>query len=321
MEEDARLPALPGEEGPGSPPDQTFRDPWAAVPAPPPRPKLSGLAVTSILASLLGPIGAILAVIFGWHARREIKASGGRQKGFALATAGMALGVALTPIWGAGLCVLAWLELHRAAPVAADAPTPETEPRESARSGSQRARRPSVAPAPAPAPAPAAASEPASGPWAPKKTRVGTEGKITVVDLGKDVSSLPDALAHQRADAAAAGETLVVMTTAGRCEPCRGVDQSLTDPLLQSSLSKVRLVRVDLETFNEDLDGLRMPHERFPGFFLLAPDLTPRDGIDGGEWDDDIPANIAPVLGAFVRGKYGTRRQEWQPVPGSGMTL
>ena len=43
--------------------------------------------------------------------------------------------------------------------------------------------------------------------------------------------------------------------------------------------------------------------------------------IHGGEWDDDIPPNIAPVLGAFVRGKYGTRRYPWQPLPGSGMRL
>ncbi len=53
----------------------------------------------------------------------------------------------------------------------------------------------------------------------------------------------------------------------------------------------------------------------------LGVNLTPRDGIDGGEWDDDIAQNIAPVLGAFVRGKYPARREAWKAVRGSGMRL
>ncbi len=30
------------------------------------------------------------------------------------------------------------------------------------------------------------------------------------------------------------------------------------------------------------------------------------------EWDDDIPRNIAPVLGNFVRGRYTKRREQWR---------
>jgi len=116
-------------------------------------------------------------------------------------------------------------------------------------------------------------------------------------------------------------ETVLVMTTGAGCAPCRSVEQALSDPLMQSALSAVRLVRVDSELFHEDLVALRIPHDRLPGFFLLSPDLTPRDGIDGGEWDDDIPANVAPVLGAFVRGKLTDRRARWRPVPASGVSL
>jgi hypothetical protein len=111
------------------------------------------------------------------------------------------------------------------------------------------------------------------------------------------------------------------MTTRAACEPCRGVDESLRDPRIQAALAGVRLVRVDIEVFHEDLDALRIPSDRIPGFFLLAPDLNPRDGVDGGEWDDDIPVNIAPVLGAFVRGAYSSRREPWKPLPASGVTL
>jgi hypothetical protein len=156
---------------------------------------------------------------------------------------------------------------------------------------------------------------------APARTQIEHKGRITVVDLGRATSSLSDELARQRADAAAAHETLLVMTTAAGCDPCRGVDQSLSDAQVQKALARVRLVRIDSELFHEDLDGLRIPHGRVPGFFLLAPDLAPRDGIDGGEWDADIAPNIAPVLGAFVRGTYTSRREPWHPLPGSGMAL
>jgi hypothetical protein len=155
----------------------------------------------------------------------------------------------------------------------------------------------------------------------PRATRVEKNGSITVVDVGLSVSSLAHEFAHQRAEAAAADETLLVMTTATACDPCRGVDEALRDPRLQSALGHVRLVRVDCQAFDDDLAALRVPTDRFPGFFLLASDLTPRDGIDGGEWDDDVAANIAPVLGAFVRNKYVVRRQGFRPVPAPVITL
>ncbi len=54
---------------------------------------------------------------------------------------------------------------------------------------------------------------------------------------------------------------------------------------------------------------------------MLGPDLRPRDGIDGGEWDADVPENMAPVLGAFVQGTLTKRRTPWQALPSAGMRL
>ena len=90
---------------------------------------------------------------------------------------------------------------------------------------------------------------------------------------------------------------------------------------MQRALARVRLVRLDTAEFDVDLAELRVPHEAIPGFFLLAPDLTPRDGVDGGEWGDDVAANIAPVLGPFVRGTYEKRKQPWHALPPSGVSL
>jgi hypothetical protein len=299
----------------------SIRDPYVPdVALPPPaatqRARFSPLAVASVVSLLIGPIGPVAAILFGWAARRDLERSDaagggrGRRAGHLLASIGMTFGVILTMVWGAALSLLIWSNRYRMEeePVAA-APPPPAMPAPNV---------PGVAPAPA---APRAASEPQPGSGVPRSTTSRREGKVTLVDLGTSVTSLSDELARQRADAANTGETLVVMTTAARCDPCRGVEEAMPSALMQAALARVRLARVDVDVFREDLDVLKIPHARIPGFFLLAPDLAPRDGIDGGEWDDDIPQNIAPVLGAFVRGKHTTRRREWQPLPGSGIRL
>ena len=84
--------------------------------------------------------------------------------------------------------------------------------------------------------------------------------------------------------------------------------------LMQQALRDVRLVRVDLEVFREELERLRIPTRLYPGFFMIGPDTRPVDAIHGGEWDEDVAENIAPVLGSFVRGQYTERRHaEWSP--------
>jgi hypothetical protein len=290
-------------------------DPYLAAAAPPPSPPRGGLsrmAVSSVVAVLFGPVGAILAILFGWYGRREIERAGTRRSGHALATAGMVLGIILTPAWGGALSYFAWTMHYRADP---DARAPAVPPAADPRTSSPPRRGPPVLPAPLiPSPSPRASI-------APRHTRVEREGKVTVVDVGASTTALADELAKQRAEAAAAGEALLVMTTAGGCDPCRGVDRSLRDPLMQTALARVRIVRVDVDVFHEDLDALHIPYEAIPGFFLPALDFTPRDGIDGGEWGEDIAPNIAPVLGAFVRGKYTDRHRGWRPVPGSGTML
>lgn len=283
------------------------------------------LAVCAVLAALLfGPPGAIAAIALGWAARRETSAR--RRRGHALASVGMALGILLTIAWGmvVAVGVVVWqrgggeFDLYSRAP-----------------SGLPSSVLPPLAVPPAPVlpspdPTGPQAKAPAQGPQqtdvqpggsVPKSTTTKHHGAITVVDVGVSVSSLSDEFTRQRIAAAESGETVLVMTMREGCDPCRGVENSLLDARMQGALAKVRLVRVDIDVFKEDLDQLKVPRQRFPGFFLLSPDNTPKDGIDGGEWDEDIAVNIAPVLGPFVRGKYTSRRQDWRPLPGSGVAL
>jgi hypothetical protein len=71
----------------------------AADPPPPgqlaaPFSQTNGLAIASLLLAVLwfAGIGAVLALVFGYRARREINNSAGRQTGSGLATAGIILG-------------------------------------------------------------------------------------------------------------------------------------------------------------------------------------------------------------------------------------
>jgi hypothetical protein len=157
------------------------------------------------------------------------------------------------------------------------------------------------------------AAEPPAAPEVPEQTQIEQRGAVTVVDLGLEEASLLEALRQQKLLAAPRGQLLMVMLNGRRCRPCRGVEGALGDPEMQRALTAVRLVRVDIEAFREDIDSLRMPRDIYPAFFLLAADLSPRDTIHGGEWGDDVAANIAPVLGKFVRGIYDERRYQRAP--------
>ncbi|MEZ4309112.1 MAG: hypothetical protein R3F14_13835 [Polyangiaceae bacterium] len=180
---------------------------------------------------------------------------------------------------------------------------------------------PTVLPAPDPS-APATAAPSALPPGVPADTVEARRGSVLVVDLGvRTTRTLQEELAQQRAAAQSAGETLLVMTTQYGSPLLRDFDAALPDPQMQSALARVRLVRVDSRHFQVELDALGVPTESYPWFLLLGTDLVPRDGISGGEWDADIPRNIAPVLGPFVKGTLSVRRERWKPPRSKGVEL
>ncbi|MEJ7734975.1 MAG: DUF4190 domain-containing protein [Polyangiaceae bacterium] len=283
-------------------------DPYfASAPAPPP-PTPSRLAIASVVLAFQGPAGAVAAIAFGVAARRDV-ARGLARGGRGLAAVGMTLGVLLSLGWLAFAGFL-WQRHHHALEVADLRPQPIQAPDE-----------PQAPQAPAPSSAPKVSPDPGPGGTVPKTTTLSKEGALHVVDVGYGATSLRDELAKQRLEAEVAKETLLLMTTSARCEPCAGVARSLADPQMQTALVKTRLVRVDIAVFRDDLEALRVPYDSIPGFFLLGVDLAPRDGINGGEWGEDIAANIAPVLGAFVRGKYTERKSKFNALPGGGIRL
>ena len=88
----------------------------AAAAADPPPPgqsaaafsQVNGLAIASVLLAVLwfAGIGAVLALVFGYQARRQIENSAGRQTGSGLAAAGIILGWIGVTILVAGVILI-----------------------------------------------------------------------------------------------------------------------------------------------------------------------------------------------------------------------
>lgn len=270
--------------------------------------------VIVIATGIVSVAGGLAAVGLGWLGRREVEEDSKRRRGHLLATVSMATGLVLSVGACTVMALYGYVDARREARKKQRESLVEVEmPREREREPPHR--QPPIFKAPPPPPPQGSV---------PKQTVVKREGSITVVDVGTGAVSLVAELEAQRAAAEKEGQTLVLMVTADPCGPCRGVDVALKDPKMQKALDKVRLVRADTHVFDKDLTALRVPHDHFPGFFLLGKDLVPRDGVDGGEWDDDIPDNIAPVLGPFVKGAYTKRRKEFKLAPpknGGGIRL
>ncbi|MES1172728.1 MAG: DUF4190 domain-containing protein [Myxococcales bacterium] len=265
--------------------------------------KTNGTSVFALVASVSGftcfmGVGGALGIALGLIARSEIARSEGRETGRGLATAAIVVGVLNIGATVIGLAVLITF-LAR--------PTP------SASRSAPALTAPGYKLAP-PSPTSTAPARPAARPPATRASReqgsqVTTLGTLTLADIAGDFTEEID---KQRRAAASADEILVLWLVVPSCKPCDGVAAALTSPAAQKALAKVRLVRADRDEFQVELERLGIPTEKIPGFVLLDAHNHPRDFIHGGEWDADIAANIAPVLGKFAHGSYPKRRHPWR---------
>jgi Domain of unknown function (DUF4190) len=268
------------------------------------RTKTNGTSIFALLASLFGfvcflGLGGILGIVLGVVARSEITRSEGRETGRGLANAAIIIG---TLNLCATVIALAVAITYMASP----------KPVAATRAAKGAVPPVWVAPPPSFVPHPPATAKHAAAPE-PRASResgsqVTTLGAITLADISGDLESELD---KQRASAKASGETLVLWLVVPGCKPCDGVAAALTSPVGQRALAKVRFVRVDRDEFQVELERLGIPTEKIPGFALLDGRNHPLDFVHGGEWDADIAANIAPVLGKFAHGSYARRRHPW----------
>jgi hypothetical protein len=261
--------------------------------------KTSGTATLALAAGVLSffclfGLGGVLAIALGWLAHSEIDRSEGRLAGKGLASTGIGLGIANLVFSVVGVGVLVALAFRPEPPSAVLTPrSPAPIP------------APLTAPTPAPPPAEAAEVEP------PLPVLPAHIGKIVIVEAAAGTETLEVQLLAQLQESAKAGEQVVLWTVMPDCEPCTAVGRALADARMQRALAKVRLVRADATSFPSELRRLGVPVEPVPGFTLLDTHAHALDHIHGGEWDADIPANIAPILDKFLRHGLSRRRHPW----------
>ena len=77
---------------------------------------------------------------------------------------------------------------------------------------------------------------------------------------------------------------------------------------MQGALTKVDLVRVDVDDFDDELRAGGMLEDTLPWFYKVDATLHPVDAISAGEWDENVPENMAPVLKSFLAGTLRARR-------------
>jgi hypothetical protein len=270
--------------------------------------RLNATALLSLLVGIFGTlcffwgIAGIGSIVLGMVGHSEIKRSEGRQHGTGLAIAGIALGVLHIVALVIGMAVLFTLAASKSATAAFPGATP-----------------PTLAPTPPPSVAPGApAAKAADEPGAASResgTRTTRFGGLTLIDPGTDEPSLATLLESELAEATDANEKLVLFLTTPDCAPCTGVSIALASKRMQSALDGVRLLRIDARDYQIELARRGFPIDVMPGFALVGSRGEPSDYVNGGEWDADIPENIAPVLGSFVRGTYRQRRNSWRTQP------
>ena len=102
----------------------------------------------------------------------------------------------------------------------------------------------------------------------------------------------------------AAGRTPIVYFWANWCGPCKQFKSSLSDPLMQDALNNVTLIMLDTDVDDQkEKHGEDFGVSGIPAFVKVDKDGNFVDLIDGGAWDANIPANMAPVLKEFIAGK------------------
>jgi hypothetical protein len=267
----------------------------------------AALASWALGASLAGflclpLVGGLIGLGVGWMARSELREHARDAPGRGRALAAILLGAANV----LATLVVAGVALARLtpAPAAPAGPMPVWPP-----PAPPGPAPPPVAAADGGLPAHAGAARDAAADAGPKTKRI---GEITLVDVSRTTRSLRDELEAERRGARERKQTLLLWIVAPECPPCDGVRASLPDARMQRALDRVHIVEIDIAERAPELVRLGVPIDTIPGFALPGSDLGPGDYVHGGEWDEDVPGNIAPVLGAFVRGKYAHRRHPWR---------
>ncbi len=132
----------------------------------------------------------------------------------------------------------------------------------------------------------------------------GTDGSFIEVRVHPNGSEALSAVLAR--EAKTAGEKKLrpfVEIGAPWCEPCRAIESSMSDERMKTAFEGTYVIHLDADEWGGKLGEAGVASAQIPVFFALDANGKPNGRrIDGGAWDANVPANMAPKLGAFFKG-------------------
>ncbi len=115
--------------------------------------------------------------------------------------------------------------------------------------------------------------------------------------------SLPELLNREAAEAKAAGRTPYVEFGLSNAQPCRDLDESLSDERMIDAFAGTHIVHLDIRDWGNRPPGTEFRVDAVPAFFEIDDEGRPTGrSIDGNAWGENVPENMAPPLKDFFQG-------------------
>jgi hypothetical protein len=84
------------------------------------------------------------------------------------------------------------------------------------------------------------------------------------------------------------------------CQPCQKLHRSLDDERMVDAFRGTYVIHLDLDAWERELPSVGLRVAQVPVFFQLDAQGKPTGkSLDGGAWNEDVPAEMAPPLKRF----------------------
>ena len=131
-------------------------------------------------------------------------------------------------------------------------------------------------------------------------TESGRYGSVELIDAGDDTLDLSEFIDRQANLARQNNQRCLLVTMLPQCPSCAAFGYALAKTAFGPELGKIRVVRLDLGEFEDELKHLHLPIDRIPGFILLGHSGNIVDFLDAGEWNTNDPAEFIPIIEEFA---------------------
>lgn len=123
---------------------------------------------------------------------------------------------------------------------------------------------------------------------------------IKTVDYYGDAANSGKLLSLIKAEISAKRKPALFFT-ATWCGPCKKFKSALSDPMMQEAMNGITLIMIDADIDGgKEKFGAKYKVSAYPTFLKMDADGNSLKKIDGGAWNEDTPANMAPAMKKFM---------------------